>query len=397
MSDDSLSRALAGKSAKLEYGGYQRSMSVRALPQWESNSELSEYPIRDSQVAAQLIDLVERCPEVATALEIICSYCFSSETGDESGFAIVEDEDHPYPETVAIARSLQSRVFPGLNLYRAVHQFLAWGDCFGNLNIDFKERTIRGLLLLPVWEMFRVEDDYGNLQAFEQRSGLRGRDTISLHPVTVIHWRYNRRHLYGRSLFRESLQDWKNLKMGADDLSTASREMGVNANIHMMPPGADENYKNRYRTDYESQLKRGIVSDFYLLQGAGVTKAGVRWNPDLTALLANFNTWRGRIGMRSRVPPWLLGIELNKAREIAGQPALSFAIFVGYVRQQLAEGVRQMVNTELALKGVPPEQWMYRLQFPKIVTNPYEEADVSEPGVSDLDFLIPVRNGSANG
>lgn len=393
MSESPLQRMLSGKKPDSPtYGGYQRSLSVLPLSN-RADTEIREFPVRDVQLAKALIEMRACCPEIETALEIISSDVFSSESGDETGFAIVEDEDYPFPNTIALARELQSRVFPGLTLYRVVDRFLSYGDCFGNLSIDFKARQIAGLMLLPTWEIFRIEDDYGNLQSFEQRQGSWGREKITLHPVTVVHWRYQQDSLYGRSLFRSSIGDWENLKMATQDVPQAARDMGVNPNVHTMHPGADENYKTQYRLDHESRRKAGIISDYYLLQGATIGKAGIRWNPDIKALIDNFNTWRNRIGMRSRVPPWLLGIELNKAREIAGQPALSFAIFIGHVRQVLGEGVRQMINTELALKGIPPDQWKYRLQFPRIATNPYE-ADVSEPGVEDMDFVV---NGNGNG
>jgi hypothetical protein len=115
-------------------------------------------------------------------------------------------------------------------------------------------------------------------------------------------------------------------------------------------------------------------------------------------MIATHNLRRMRIAARSRVPLYLLGIEQRSAREIAMQPAIAFVVFVGVVRQLFSTGLRQLINTELALKQVPPPQWVYKLQFPKINVNPWQpviEDDLDQPGVSDVEDSR--RTGTLNG
>ena len=71
--------------------------SVRVREQVAQLDE-EEYPSRQVALASQLIELVNQCPEVASALDIICAYVLSSGTGDELGFAIVPDEKTRNPK-----------------------------------------------------------------------------------------------------------------------------------------------------------------------------------------------------------------------------------------------------------------------------------------------------------
>ena len=52
--------------------------------------EITEFPVRDANIARKLIEMIEYCPEVATCTDIIVSDVFSSEDGDDQGFAIAQ-------------------------------------------------------------------------------------------------------------------------------------------------------------------------------------------------------------------------------------------------------------------------------------------------------------------
>lgn len=377
-------------------------VSKRRLRGLENDADVDEIPFRNSQFARQLQCFVDECPEVGTALDIIGDYVFSSQAGDELGFAIVEDADNPQPETVAIARALQKRIMSGVYLQPVPSRGLAWGDCFGNLAINWELRQIDGLEFLPTWQTFRVEasdlPEYreaiargeissNQLIRFEQWKGFRDRAPLMLHPITVVHWRWKRKYKYGRSHFAESILggDAEHLEQSINDLVTASHAIGYNPNVHTMPDGYDDSYKKAYKADYQAQLRDGVITDIFLLSGATVNKASAQWNPFMSNLKDNINLWRTRIAMRSRIPPWLLGGELRGIRDLGGQPALSFSVFIGSVRMFVADGIKQIINTELALKGVPPERWAYVLKFPTIYTNPFQEQDADEEGITDLD------------
>jgi hypothetical protein len=128
--------------------------------------------------------------------------------------------------------------------------------------------------------------------------------------------------------------------------------------------------------------------------GGEIKKLGGTWNPDLSALLDNVLQRRARIAMRSRLPSWLLGLPTQGQRDIAGQPALAYARFIGSIRVVLAEGLRQVIDLELALNGFTSDQMKYNLVFPKIYTNTQTQSNQAvtdnqefedSPGMEDLD------------
>ncbi|MBD2465719.1 hypothetical protein H6G89_32545 [Oscillatoria sp. FACHB-1407] len=354
--------------------------------------DTEEFPTRSPDLAKQIIDLVNHCPEAGVALEVLCAYALSSGTGDELGFAVLPDENDPRPNTVKIARAVIDRVGDIWLWWQVIWRFLAWGDAFGLMEIDTKAMQVEALRLLPTWQIHAIPDETtGQIIHYEQRFGGR-REHAVIQPLSMVQWSYNRRYLYGRSLYREALPDWAKLKDVDQDLSDASREAALQPNVHIMPPGADENYKQAYKSDHEARKKKGIVPDIYLLQGAEVKKPmGLPSSFPLTGFLDHHLMRRARIAMRSRVPPYLLGIDSKFAKEISMQPAIAFVVQVGLVRQLFSAGLRQLINTELALKNVSPNNWVYRIVFPKINVNPYAELieeDVDQPGVTDSDFVM---------
>jgi hypothetical protein len=369
-----------------------------SLLQRRDDPDLDEIPFRDTRRARELMNFVDLNPEVDTAQEIFSDYTLGSEAGDERGFAIVENEFNRFPQTVKIAQELQKRVLSGVDFQIAVDRFMRYGDCFGNIAIDFKNMQIGGFQFLPTWQTFRVEagdlPEYqklvqdgqvtsGQLIRFEQYRKISDPDPIKLHPITVVHWRYRQKNKYGRSHYRVAVADGQRLERAIEVLEAVSAEIGYNPVTHFMPEGTDEAYKQQYKTEYEARLKEGPVTHMFLMAGASVGRVG-QLPANETSLRDNVELWRSRIGMISRIPPWLLG-ERRGLRDLGAQPALSFSIAVGSVRICFAKGIKQIINTELALKGIPQNQWHYDLVFPKIYTNPFAEQDANLEGIEDTD------------
>ena len=360
--------------------------------------DIDEIPFRDTERAIELINFVDFNPEVDTAQEIFSDYTLGSEIGDERGFAIVENEFKPYPRTVAIAQELQKRIFTTVDFQMAVDRFMRYGDCFGNIAIDFSNMEISGFQFLPTWQLFRVEAgdlrEYenavqngkvssGELIRFEQYRKYNDSAPTNLHPVTVVHWRYRQKNKYGRSHYRVAVADGQRLDRAIDVLEIVSAEIGYNPVLHTMAAGTDSTYKQAYRNDYEARLRDGPITHMFLDNGQTVQRAG-QLPQNETSLRDNVELWRSRIGMISRIPPWLLG-ERKGLRDLGAQPAMSFSIAVGSVRICLGKGVKQIINTELALKGVPKKEWEYNLVFPKIYSNPFQETDTNLEGIEDSD------------
>jgi hypothetical protein len=379
--------------------------------------DLDEIPFRDPTYARNLIATLQSSPEARTAIEIIKDYVFSSQVGDEYGFTIqpfkldpLSDRIDPADQEVAdIAMSCIARIASGLEFATAVERFLTWGDCFANIPIDFKNSQVAGIRFLPTWQCFRNETPEGDLTSFEQwlipPNGLLNTDSVAadrnriiLHPLSMVHWRWDRKFKYGRSLFEASFRsgDFDKLDTATTDMQNASRNVGSPAMIHTMPIEKGEVYKKEYKADIEERLKLGAIFHYFVLQGAKVEQAGANSSSGQTNLKEGLDLWRRRIGMKSRVPSYLLFPESAMGgKDLSSQPALAFAVFIGSVRMILAQGIRQIIDTELALKGIDKGRWKYRIVFPAIATNPFQQPDpdLNAAGVADTSKA----NGNGNG
>jgi hypothetical protein len=366
------------------------------------DQEYVEIPVRDVFRARHLIGL-RQLPEVSTALDTLVGDVFSSEDGDDMGMTIaptIADDIPIDPKLYQIALDCIDRLFRGTDMWTVVEEFLIYGDSFRSILLDSKMTRIERIKQLPTWEIFRVEDLNGDLLRFEQRNMISGPAQFEIHPMVCVHWRYRRYYKYGRSVFEEILPDAEALATGYYALDKAALAIGVNPNVHIMPQAWNDKQRDGYRLAYEWEKEQGkIVTDFYTSFGGDIKKLGGTWNPDLGALLDNVLQRRARIAMRSRIPPWMLGLPTQGPREIAGQPALAYARFIGTLRIVLAEGVRQIIDLELALNGFTAEQMQYRLVFPKIYTNVQAQSanqsiddETDLPGIEDLDSFRSTLN-----
>jgi hypothetical protein len=353
------------------------------------DQEYVEIPIRDVHRARNLIGL-RQLPEVSAALDTLIGDVFSSEDGDDMGVTIaptLADGTPIDPKIYELGLACIDRLIRGTDLWSVVEEFLIYGDSFRSILIDSKLTRIERLKQLPTWEIFRVEDLNGELLRFEQRNMISGPPQFEIHPMVCVHWRYRRYYKYGRSIFEEILPDAEALETGYYALDKAALAIGVNPNVHIMPSGWNDKQRDAYRMAYEREKQQGtIVTDFYTAFGGDIKKLGGTWNPDLNALLDNVLQRRARIAMRSRIPPWMIGLPTQGPREIAGQPALAYARFIGTIRIVLAEGIRQIIDLELALNGFTAEQMQYKIVFPKIYTN-VQAQSASQPDDGETDLL----------
>ena len=353
--------------------GNNVAFSAESLAARTYDEEAIGFPVRDPFRAAKL-HRISQSPEVSTAIDIIKDDALSSEAGDSSAFRI-----GPYrfdgvtpvdPELQRIGNSCISRIFRGGNLDTIIEDFLRTGDSFRSIQLDEALTRVVGLQALPTWEMFRVEDNNGQVLRFEQRRtrSLEVEPAFTISPIICVHWRYRRLRKYGRALFEESEDDVLSLAQGYRSLERAASAVGINPNIHVMPTGSTDKTAEAYKAKHDNERARqqGMITDYYLLFGGDVRKMG--GSSDVNALISNVAERRQRLNMRSRVPPWLMGIPSAGAKDISGQPAISHSRFIGAVRATFAEGVRQVIDLELALNGFKFDELDYEIVFPKIYT-----------------------------
>ena len=370
-------------------------------------------PIRSPRRAKRLSQIAA-LPEAATIIGTVSNDVFSSQDGDDLGFTIADTladgETLVDPLVQQICIDAINRTMRGNLLITAVEELLEGGDSFRSIVLDKRLTQVIKVKELPPWEMFRVEDADGDVVQFEQRQHSTDSDPdYVLSPAVCVHFRFRRDRLYGRGLFEEMYPDTISLGKGMDSLDAAVVSVGVNPNVHTLHSGADVGFLQQYKREHEQRVRTGrTITDYYMLPSqetggdAGTVKKMAQINPDVKALLDNINARRRRFAMAGRLPPYLLGLETTNGKDIAGQPALAYSRFINGIRSILGEGIRQILDVELALNGITDAD--YRIIWPKIYVhslenvmsgesegNP-EDDEMNDEAVEDLDSSRKVLN-----
>jgi hypothetical protein len=370
--------------------------------------EILENPIREPAKARDLIEMMQWCYEARHCLSIACGDAFASSDGDDQGWTVADtlddNETKIHPDTYAIAIDLINRreshedsVIGGDKLQKALRWALGYGDCFLELGIEKEgvgrnDYGISKTLYLPTWELFRKENDQGYLEGFEQRRHLSSKDPeYFFYPPQICHFRYEESFLYGTSIFDQSRESWEKLKEATENLANAARDVGINPNLHVMPPGATAASKEEYRQKHEQLKLQGTITDFYLYSEQEIKKlSGV--NPNLQPLIDNLLEWRYRI-----IPPgfpvyFFPGLVTTGAREISAEPAKRYSRMRNSWCALLTKGIKQAIDTEIVLKKGWDwfiENGRYRIIWAKWTvgsTGMESEDDESDTeGIEDLD------------
>ena len=373
--------------------GNNAAFSVGSIVSRNYDEEAISYAVRDPFRASKLAR-IGQSPEVSTAIDIIVNDVLSSEAGDSDAFRIgayrFDGVTLVDPEIQRIGNACINRVFRGSTLETIAEDFLRTGDAFRSIQINELFTMVVGLKTLPTWEMFRIEDLDGQVIRFEQRRlrSLEAEPEFVISPIVCVHWRYRPSRKYGRALFEESEEDVLSLSQGYKSLDRAALAVGINPNIHTMPTGSTDKTAEAYKSKHENERQRqqGLITDYYLLFGGDVKK--MDGSSDINALVSNASERRQRLNMRSRVPPWMMGIPSAGAKDISGQPALAYSRFIGGVRAKCSEGVRQVLNLEFALNGYKADELDYNIVFPKF----YTEIQQQSLGSSSNSYNEPPKN-----
>lgn len=370
--------------------------------------ELKEPIVRSDNRTRELVAMVENSPEITLALDLRRDAIWSNPTGDDQGWDIaptLNDNVTPVdPEVYKILQRLREDVIGGLVLNAGPELLMAWGDWFLSIGINFRTNQIERVLFPPTFEMFRVETLSGELLGFQQRKRITSEaetETLNFHPITCAHARYRWRcpHLYGRSLFAESIDDWQRLEAIKFDLQAGARATGINPNIHIMPCEYSDTQVDEYRAAHKERLAtRGTITDYYLMNGAQIGKLS-NTNPDFSGLINVLKEFQLMIARKSKVPLYLMGYTWGGANDIATQPMLNYARSLNADRMLITYSIiKHLCNLELALHGFSKEQWQYRIIWPKLYVNPFEQQtsplaeESNKPGIEDLDWLTRASN-----
>lgn len=346
----------------------------------QNDLEIPEIIVRETpeRTNRAIVELCHHCPPVVKALRFIVDAVFGAEDGSDWSLTIsptLADNETPVdPEVKRIGEELLHRI--GQHALKvACKRMVGYGDAFGEIVLESKDGgyQIAALHNLPTFQMFRVVSDYGELLGYEQRLSLLDSDVIRFSPVQVVHWRYDPVNLYGRSLFYACRQSWQQLKAAAAALEEGIKT-GNNPLVYKLPETWSAEQVEAFRNEKEGLS--GVLSQIFIKSPVELTRLGSE--PTLRALIDAVQLLLRTIRDQTLLPQWVWTDE-QQARLIAGQPALAFLRFISSLRQEMSQGIRQIIDTELVLRGyTDPAQRRYELQWPKLRVNIQQEEEAEQ-------------------
>lgn len=340
--------------------------------------------------AREILEAYHYCYEVRHTLTLAANSAFCSTDGDDQGWTIARDYNFGTQATPAmedidqevydIAMDLKMRqswpgeyVIGGKKLELALKQALGLGDSFIEWGLEREgigrnDWGISRSLYLPVFEMFRQEDDHGYLMGFEQRAHLDDKEAIAFPAWKIAHLRYDQDHIYGRSAWRSSIATgiWAKLKEATNNLAHAAKDLGINPNIHEFAENTNRESRDVYIKSHESAKLNGLSpTDLYPLPGMAISKLSSQ-NPNLQTLIDTMLEWRYKMLLPGMPFYFFAGIMNGSARELSAQPALQHCRLRSEWCAMLTEVITQAIDTEIKLrKG--EEFWRTRGRYYRIV------------------------------
>lgn len=345
-------------------------------------------PVRTPRTATMLHEIREYSQEAGLAGTIICNDIFSSETGDDQGFKLARKMNREgkvillNPQVEQILTRLIDNVIGGYNLWWVADNLFYFGDAFGSIVVKEDMTSVERIMQLPTWDIFRIEDRRGNLRRFEQRRYQMDSDVIKIHPLVCVHWRNRPRGLYGRATTKESYPQFARLRDMEEDIAHASRNIGVNPFVHIMPQGTTDEYEQNYREAIRLARSEGIMTDFFIggHQGGADVKRVNNADSSLSGLEESKQSLRRQFIARLGIPSYLAGIPDSGAKDIQGHPAIAYARLIAGYRAMVTVGIKQICNLELALNGLNPlePKNFYAIQWPTLHTSVFGQDKAAE-------------------
>lgn len=328
----------------------------------------------DLSISSEICEMMIWCSEISGALTILSQNIFQAEDGRIDSWSIkTKDqfgkplENAPHPDIVSIANDIQHRcvgdkyILGAQRLEYAAFQTFGSGDCFMEMAIapsglGKNDYEICDSIYLPTWSTFIQSDEAGRIEQYRQQARLSpsGDDRVwdGVNLAKILHFKYKGDNTrYGWSGIFPQIEFWRKYKINSSNTEEAAANC-LNPLIHEMPPDRPAEYKQAYRSEYEALMDNSsIVTNLYLEHGAVVKRAEAP-TPTLTPLL-NYHM-QLRYGLvPSGCPLWLLPgltLESGSAKDLSGQPALTYARLIAHLRSILAEKIKFAIGVEVTMK-----------------------------------------------
>jgi hypothetical protein len=331
----------------------------------------------DRSLSAELLEAMTWSSVLSGSVRILAQNVFQHEDGRIESWKIkttfidpidgiekpLPSDKMPHPDIIKMSEELADRrcgkrhVLGGERLVDHAFNCFGFGDSWLELSIEsdgLGGYAIADSLSLPTWSTFVETDEAGHVLEYRQQSDITPRESDRIwngyNLAKMLHFKYDDKGRYGWPATFTQIEAWRGYKSTAAALEEAAIS-SYNPLLHIMPPGRDSNYKTAYRAEYEALLEMGLISNLYLEAEATVKRAEAA-TPTIKPLLDAYDVAKMSL-VPAGIPLWLIpglgSSQSASSKEIAGQPALTYARLVSHLRSILAQEIVFAIGLEVTL------------------------------------------------
>jgi len=297
-------------------------------------------------------------------------------------------------EIAALFAAMEARTQIKQQAWQQIRGFLMYGDEFGEVIIDTSEKAVARIKGLPPQSIVAVPDRLGELRneyAYRQHDEV-GRLLATFQPWQIVHFADRERtyDVYGRSHLAAVRRIYKQLVFVTDAMVVNRLTRSTMRYVHKIPTGnlspkQAQAYVDEYRgtftrkRSFDSRGKLdvsrniwGEERDFFIPSGKDATG-------DVQAIqgqngfdkIEDVKFFMAMLFAGLRIPPAFVGFEGANGggdRAVVTGLDVAFGRVVRRTQQTHAAGMRQIYQTELALRGKNPQEVDFKFKYPALGT-----------------------------
>jgi hypothetical protein len=386
-------------------------------------SRMLQVSYERSQIHRDIQRMDKTCPIISTSHSIYADRSTGMEDPNLDVFQVAVEpatqSDHPANQgTVDRSQSEIDALIRRTDLRPELWQVARRTPEFGN---EFRENLIDGdeiveLKLLPEHTMWPLMDARGNrIPGYVQRLENGISDPIAFSELEIIHFKFGELDGFlGTPLFGCARKDWKRLNM-SEDVTAIARLESLGARwIYDVPVGTNDppekqqaainafkanmtqmDYWNQSNNSIEKwETPKGIVRDVFL-PNDGSNRGGVTMlDPNNTQLtnLADLEYFLNRLITASRIPKRYFPFEGSTPKLSEGGGTSEdkhFACALMSLQMSLKQGMTQLFDRQLLLKGIDPSSVRYVIRMADInTTDQLRRAQTQVAAIKAMQILL---------
>jgi len=399
----------------------QKDSTITGTTAFSVQSIFDKYFLTDVErlvIYKDVQEMDEQSEECSTALDTIADNVCSSEDGVQTSIEVICDD----ADALQIIQDMLARIDLHKRLYSIVRNALKFGDGFNEVVVN-GEGDVVAVKALPPNTIYRNEDKFGNLVqgapeynsdgqclnskedcAFSQVDVQTQRVIAAFYPWQIIHFRHNWDGMspYGRSMMKVTRVIWRKLKAEEEALIIGRLTRAYMKLVyHIDTTGLGKPEKiaalrefrdsmtQRQTVDGRRESNFSVMSDIYL--SAGNSRMGTQVVQEQTKVeildpkneglqnISDMEFFHRKMLSTVRVPPAHMGFEKDiNAKATLTLQDVQYVRFLRRIQQTMGQGLEQLIDTQLILKGKDPKSVPYSVKWPRLSATDEAIASLAE-------------------